>query len=128
MVKKFVAKTCESKKADAESKKADVESKKADANPILKKYMATYHDEMELNTTFNNFVKNFQLAYEGPNEAQFQIEAKYRQREFGKFHRINCIQIYSLPLAYCSKEGDGDLPLGPSFQVYIGSLFGIKTL
>ena len=119
MVKKFVAKTCESKKADAESKKA--------ANPILKKYLATYHDEMELNTTFDEFVKNFRLAYEGPNEAQFQIEAKYRQREFGKFHRINCIQINPLPLAYCSK-GEEDLPLGPSFQVYIGSRFGIKTL
>ena len=32
-----------------------------------------YHDEIKLNNMFNNFVRNYELAYWGPNTASHQI-------------------------------------------------------
>lgn len=63
-----------------------------------KLYKDTYAEEMELNETFNAFVTNFKLAYQGPNTAQAQIGSKYDTD-------------YS--------EGDEWLPLGPSFQQHV---------
>ena len=42
-----------------------------------KLYKDTYAEEIELNETFNVFVTNFKLAYQGPNMAQAQIGSKY---------------------------------------------------
>lgn len=63
-----------------------------------KLYKDTYAEEIELNETFNAFVTNFKLAYQGPNTAQAQIGSKYNTK-------------YS--------EGDEWLPLGPSFQQHV---------
>ena len=63
-----------------------------------KLYKDTYAEEIELNETFNIFVNNFKMAYQGPNTARAQIESKYDN-------------TYS--------EGDELLPLGPSFQEHV---------
>lgn len=63
-----------------------------------KLYKDTYATEIELNETFNVFVSNFKLAYQGPNTAQAQIGSKY-----------------TVPYS----EGDEMLPLGPSFQEHL---------
>ena len=63
-----------------------------------KMYKDTYTAEIELNETFNVFVTNFKLAYQGPNTAQAQIGSKYNTK-------------YS--------KGDEWLPLGPSFQQHV---------
>lgn len=63
-----------------------------------KLYKDTYAEEIELNETFNAFVTNFKLAYQGPNTALAQIGSKYDT-------------VYS--------EGDEWLPLGPSFQQHV---------
>ena len=63
-----------------------------------KLYKDTYAEEIELNETFNAFVTNFKLAYQGPNTAQAQIGSKY-----------------DTPYS----EGDEWLPLGPSFQQHV---------
>ena len=40
-------------------------------------YLDSYAVEINLNDTFNTFVSNFQLAYQGPNTARHQIGAKF---------------------------------------------------
>lgn len=62
-------------------------------------YNDTYAAEVELNKTFNDFVTNFQVAYQGPNTAVAQVGSKYESIDYS--------------------EGDECLPLGPSFQQHI---------
>lgn len=40
-------------------------------------YRTTYAAEIELNETFNKFVFNYRLAYQGPNTARAQIGSKH---------------------------------------------------
>ena len=61
-------------------------------------YNDTYAAEVELNETFNTFVNNFKVAYQGPNTACAQIGTKYDVE-------------YS--------EEDEWLPLGPRFQEHV---------
>ena len=63
-----------------------------------KLYKDTYAQEIELNETFNVFVNNFKVAYQGPNTARGQLGSKYET-------------VYG--------EGDEWLPLGPSFQEHV---------
>jgi len=45
---------------------------------VPQQYLEQYRQELELNERFNNFVRNFQLAYWGPNDARHQIKSKYK--------------------------------------------------
>ena len=58
----------------------------------------TYATEIELNKTFNTFVANFKLAYQGPNTAVAQIGSQY---------------------STCYSEEIEPLPLGPDFQRHV---------
>ena len=49
--------------------------------PARQQYEDEYRDEIELNETFNKFVANYQLYYQGPNTAQAQVMAKYEERK-----------------------------------------------
>lgn len=44
-------------------------------------YEKRYLQELKLNETFNTFVSNFCVAYEGPNTVQAQIGAKFDIRK-----------------------------------------------
>ncbi|XP_065910466.1 inositol 1,4,5-trisphosphate-gated calcium channel ITPR1-like [Dysidea avara] len=69
----------------------------------MKQYLEQYEQELTLNEDFNNFVRNFQLAYWGPNKAQHQINSNYDAE-------------------YCENVEDFEqkdiewLPLGPKHQ------------
>lgn len=70
-------------------------------------YKDTYAAELELNKSFNSFVLNYQLSYEGQDDARVQVGSKYSQP-------------YS---EYVDREkrllGDEWLPLGQSFQAHV---------
>lgn len=66
-----------------------------------KQYKESYAEEIELNESFNFFVNNFKVAYQGPNTAMEQIGSKYDTE-------------------YYDSEGDEWLPLGPCFQDHVG--------
>lgn len=95
--------------------------------PAQEMYVKEYSDEMKLNNEFHKFVANFQLAYQGPNEARDQIGAKYCTCELRYMCMYEfCPLALSLPSAYSdfldkdySEPGDEYLPLGPAFQVAI---------
>ena len=78
---------------------------------------------MKLNDEFNNFVRNFELAYWGPNTAHYQIHSPY---DIGKNNFYQTILYWITASDYSEFEDDllevrGDewLPLGPSFQQHI---------
>ena len=48
---------------------------------LFQEYKCNYENEILLNTNFNNFVRNYELAYWGPNTASHQIKSPY---EVGK--------------------------------------------
>lgn len=64
-----------------------------------KLYKDTYAEEIELNETFNFFVNNFKMAYQGANTAMEQTTSKYNDITYS--------------------EGDEWLPLGPCFQDHV---------
>ena len=81
-------------------------------------YLEQYRHELKLNEEFNNFVRNFQLAYWGPNDARHQINSKYKtgqsaiNRLYTFFYVVPCIE-------YCDSVEQGGaewLPLGPKHQ------------
>jgi len=88
-------------------------------------YTGVYHREVLLNDEFNNFVRNYELAYWGPNTASYQIGSMYKTRKnICEYGCITCnIYVY---IAYSEFEDDfldekGDewLPLGKSFQNHV---------
>ena len=44
---------------------------------LFQAYEKTYCEEISLNLEFNNFVRNYELAYWGPNTALYQIGSPY---------------------------------------------------
>ena len=52
--------------------------------PAQVQFMEEYAEEMKLNAEFNRFVANFQQAYQGPNTAHAQVDAKYNTRKWKK--------------------------------------------
>jgi len=44
---------------------------------IFQKFKEEYACEIKFNDEFNNFVRNFELAYWGPNTAHHQIRSPY---------------------------------------------------
>ena len=74
----------------------------------MRSYKETYAVELDLNIAFNKFVYNYQLSYQGPNNAKEQIGSKY-ENEYSEF----------LDSDIQSKPGDEFLPLGRSFQQHV---------
>ena len=85
---------------------------KAFETPAMSTYKDIYAVELELNKSFNSFVSNYQLSYEGQNDARVQVGSKYE----GPYSD------------YLDKEhqlpGDEWLPLGPSFQAHVALFVG----
>ena len=48
---------------------------------LFQEYIDTYHKEILLNSDFNNFVRNYELAYWGPNTAFHQIGSPVKPLE-----------------------------------------------
>ncbi|XP_065909470.1 inositol 1,4,5-trisphosphate-gated calcium channel ITPR1-like [Dysidea avara] len=76
-------------------------------HPLMKEYDEIYQQEILLNEEFNNFVRNYELAYWGPNTAKCQI---------GSPHEIPYSEFDDELL---EEKGDEWLPLGPSFQKHV---------
>lgn len=74
----------------------------------MSSYKTTYAVELDLNDAFNKFVSNYQLSYQGPNDAREQTGSKY-ESEYSDF----------LDGDSQSKPGDEFLPLGRSFQQHV---------
>ncbi len=81
---------------------------KAFEAPAMSAYKDTYAGELELNKSFNSFVRNYQLSYEGQDDARVQVGSKY----MGPYSDY-LDDEQGLP-------GDEWLPLGPSFQAHVG--------
>ena len=81
---------------------------------LFQEYNDTYHKEILLNNDFNNFVRNYELAYWGPNTAFHQIGSPVKPLE------KDCILRYSeFDDDDMEKKGDEWLPLGTSFQNHV---------
>ena len=69
-------------------------------------YNKYYSVEIDLNRTFNKFVSNYHLAYQGPNTARAQIGAKLDTSEFVAIGELSAVFI---PIIICIIK----LPLQP---------------
>ena len=50
-----------------------------------------YREEIELNDWFNNFVRNYELAYWGPNTATHQIGSPVKKSKLN--YQCSCITL-----------------------------------
>ncbi len=82
-------------------------SGKALETAAMTEYKEIYALEIELNKSFNSFVSNYQLSYQGPDDARVQVGSKY-PNTYSDFIDSEC-----------SVPGDEYLPLGPSFQQHV---------
>ena len=64
---------------------------------LCQTYTAVYHREVLLNDEFNNFVRNYELAYWGPNTASYQIGSMYKT---SKNIMNMCVYAYITSNAY----------------------------
>ena len=66
---------------------------------LFQAYEETYREEISLNFEFNNFVRNYELAYWGPNTALHQIGSPYETGMLsyqGGFIILNVVYILRL--------------------------------
>ena len=96
---------------------------------LFQEYNDTYHKEILLNNDFNNFVRNYELAYWGPNTAFNQIGSPVKpplEKNCMLRYQCGCIILNVACLDYSEfddddmeKKGDEWLPLGTSFQNHV---------
>ena len=77
---------------------------------------------------FNNFVRNYELAYWGPNTANYQIDSTIMNSKLNYIKAYNhlnaiyiiCTEEYSqFKDDFLDEKGDEWLPLGKSFQKHV---------
>lgn len=74
----------------------------------MSNYKTTYSAEIDLNNALNKFVSNYQLCYQGLNDAREQVGSSYKIEYSDFLDRENQ-----------SKPGDEFLPLGQRFQQHV---------
>ena len=97
-----------------------------------KRYDELYGEEVELNKKFNEFVWNYQLAYQGPNTLKGQIDANVKDaNKTGKNVISRLINYKFIGVVLCVIEysdfldkemrrpGCECLPLGKRFQDHV---------
>ena len=92
---------------------------------LFQAYIETYREEKLLNDEFNDFVRNYELAYWGLNTALHQIGSPYENgmlRYHGGFIILNapCLDYSEFDdKKNMEEKGDEWLPLGKSFQNHV---------
>ena len=78
-----------------------------------------------LNNDFSNFVRNYELAYWGPNTASHQIGSPHEKNRMLRYQggcivfNVACLGYSKFDDDHMEKKGDEWLPLGTSFQNHV---------
>ena len=78
-----------------------------------------------LNNDFRNFVRNYELAYWGPNTASHQIGSPHEKNRMLRYQggcivfNVACLGYSEFDDDHMEKKGDKWLPLGKSFQNHV---------